>query len=464
MHHPITGFEHLHLHTEYSVLDGYGKVEEYAARVPQINQRFLCISDHGAMGAVPRQIQACEKNGIQPLFGCEIYLNPEQPEVKPGESMSDYTKGMDPDDRKRLSKSRHLLLIAHNEIGYSNLVQLSSWAWTRGFYYKPRINHDILMQHKEGLTVCSGCYNCEIGQAFEDEGEDAAMQMIEKYMAMFDEHFYLELMLLDFKKQRPYNAFLLKAHDKYGIPLVLTNDCHYCREEDSEMQRYMLMIQTGKTIQDIQRIIAENQMVDLFELQDQNLWLKSEEEINQKWEDDYSDIFDYDLFKQAKANTVVIAEHAAGVELDRSIKLPRIDEDERKLFDAVWSGFKKRGLPRTRGYARRINEEYELICQKGFASYFLIQKAMTDEARRMCPKLLGYGDGSEAVGPGRGSAVGALTCYCLGITDVNPISHDLLFSRFLSPARGGKSMKLRFGVDPIKENVENDDDCPFDAD
>jgi DNA polymerase III subunit alpha len=460
MKHPITGFEHLHLHTMFSVLDGYGKVEEYAERLPKVNQKFFCISDHGAMGAVPRQIQSCEEKSLSPLFACEIYLNPKQPEVKYGESMSDYTKDMDPDERKKLAKSYHLLLIAHNEVGYSNLVQLSSWGWTRGFYYKPRINHEILMKHKEGLTVCSGCYNCEIGQAFEHDGEDAAMQMIEKYMAMFGEHFYLEIMLLDFKKQKPYDAFLIKAHEKYGIPLVITNDTHYCQKEDSEMQRYMLMIQTGKTVQDIQRIVAENQMADLFELQDQNLWLKSEEEINEKWEQDYSDIIDYEIFKQAKQNTVAIAEHASGVELDRSIKLPRIEDDEEKLRTESIKGFNRRNLPKTKKYQNRFNEEYNLICEKGFASYFLIQKAMVDEARRITPSLLGYGDGSEAVGPGRGSAAGSLICYCLGITDVNPITHDLLFSRFLSPSRGGKSMRLRFGIDPIQEKVQND--CPFD--
>jgi DNA polymerase-3 subunit alpha len=447
-HHPIIGFEHLHLHSDFSVLDGYGKVEEYASYAPKINQQFLCISDHGALGSVPRQIQACEENGISPIFACELYLNPEQPETKEGESTTDYTKDMDPEIRKRLKKSFHLLAIAYNDVGYSNLVQLCSWGWTRGFYYKPRVNHEQLLKHKEGLIIGSGCYNGEIGQAFDNYGEEAAMQMVEKYMAMFGENFYLELMLLDFNKQHPFDAFLLKCHDKYGIPLIVTNDCHYCRREDSEMQRYTLMIQTGKNVQDIQRIIAQNEMADLFELQDQNLWMKSEEEINQKWESDYSDIFDYELFKQAKANTVVIAEKAKGVQFDRSIKLPNFPDEGNHLAEAVFAGMKKRHLSGSQ-YQKRLMEELELINEKGFASYFLIQQAMTNEARRKSPELLGYGDGSEAVGPGRGSAVGALTCYCLGITDVDPIEHDLLFSRFLSPARGGKSMKLRFSIDPV---------------
>lgn len=381
-----------------------------------------------------------------------------QPEVKPGEEMSNYTQDLSPEERKRMRKSYHLLAIAYNSVGYKNLVKLSSWAWTRGFYGRPRVNHEQLIKHKEGLIFTSCCYNSEVGQAFDRGGEEEGFAMVEKYHSMFGENFYLELMILDFKKQKPYDAFIIKAHHKYGIPLVLTNDCHYCLQEDSHMQRLMLMVQTQKTIQDIQKILSDDATADLFELQDQNLWMKSEDELNQKWEKDYSDTIDLELFKQAKRNTVAICERAKGVELDRGSKLPEIPNDKEALKDAILQGFQRRHLPMTKEYEDRWKEEYNLICQKGFASYFLIQKAMTDQARKICPELLGWGDGSEAVGPGRGSAVGALTCYCLGITDVDPIKHDLLFSRFLSPARGGKSMKLRFSIDPIKVTA---DDCPF---
>ena len=272
---------------------------------------------------------------------------------------------------------------------------------------------------------------------------------------MFGEHFYLEMMLLDFDKQKPYNAFLVEAHDKFGIPLVLTNDCHYCKEEDSYMQRIMLMIQTGKTMAEIQEQVAEGRSGELFELQDSNLWMKSEEEINQKWEKNYSDTIDYELFKEAKRNTVRICEKAKGVQLDRSLKLPVIENANEKLKQAVLEGFKQRGLPTEQVYLDRIREELSLICSKEFASYFLIEKMMTDEARRYCAEKYGT-DGSEAVGPGRGSGVGALTNYLLKITDVNPLMHDLLFSRFMSPARGGKSIRLRFSgnYDPPKPKEE----------
>ena len=311
------------------------------------------------------------------------------------------------------------------------------------------MNHEQLLKHREGVIFSTACYNGEIGQAYEAMGEDAAFDVLEKYIKMFGEHFYLEMMLLDFHKQKPYNEFLIKAHERYGVPLIITNDVHYCLENDSYMQRCMLMVQTNKTMADIDRILAENQMADLFELQDTNLWMKSEEELNKKWATMYADSIDYEIFKQAKLNTVAIAEKAKGVKLDRSIKLPKIKDDNQRLKDLMLEGFRRRQLPKNKEYLDRIVEEYELIRKKGFSSYFLIQKMMVDEARRVSPEILGYGDGSQAVGPGRGSCVGSLICYCLGITDVNPIEHDLLFSRFLSPARGGKQMRLRFSSKPI---------------
>ena len=212
------------------------------------------------------------------------------------------------------------------------------------------------------------------------------------------------------------------------------------------------MIQTKKTLADIADMIAkaeaEGESADIFELQDSNLWLKSEQELNQKYENDYADTIDPDFFAEAKANTVRICNQAKGVTLDRSIKLPKFPDADEKLKQAIMEGFTKRGLPKTREYLDRIKEEYSLICQKEFSSYFLIQKMMTDEARRWWGLKTG-GSGDDAVSCGRGSAAGSLIAYCLRITDVNPIKFDLLFSRFLSPARGGKMLKTRFSSDPV---------------
>lgn len=452
MNHPVCGFEHLHNHTCVgSLLDGISLPEECAERVKEIGQKFLCISDHGMLSSVPRQIKSSEKNGLSPIFAIEIYLNPMQPAVKNKEEYTAFVSDLDEEQKKKLKKSYHLTLIAYNEEGYKNLVNLSSWAWINGQGgnpRRPRINYEQLIKHKEGLFALSGCYAGHIGWTFDQEGPDAAMEIIEKYMAMFGDKFYLEIMMLDFAKQKPYDAFLIKAHDKYHIPLVLTNDSHYSRPTDANLQKYMLMVKTGNTIANMEEKLKNDPDADFFELQDTNLWMKSEDELNQMWEAKYSDIIPYELYKEAKSNSVKICEMSKGVELDRSLKLPQIPDADGLFKEAIKKGFVERHLPKTKVYLDRIREEYDLICKKGFSSYFLIQKQMTDEARRMCPTILGWGDGNEAVGPGRGSAVSALTCYCLGITDVDPVKHDLLFSRFLSENRGGKSLKLKFTIDP----------------
>ena len=403
------------------------------------------------LGAVPRQIRACEKvcdkfgkDKVSPIFACEIYVNRLQPQTSSLEEMQRYNKELTPAESMELKASPHLLAIAYNEVGYKNLVRLTSWGWTKGFYRKPRVNYEQLLKHKEGIFFTSCCYNSEVGRAFDASGEDAAMEAIDRYVGMFGrENYFLEVMLLDFDKQKPYNKFIVKAHQEKGLKIILTNDCHYCKQEDSRLQRLTLMVQTNRTVQEIERAIQEDGMRDFFELQDENLWMKSEEELNAKWLSDYSDIIPYEIFCEAKRNTVEICRKAKGVELDRSLKLPTFPDCDERLKDQVIDGFKKRNLPKTREYLDRIKEELGLITRKGFSTYFLIQKMMTDEARRWCRENIG-GDGTQAVGPGRGSACGSLVCYCLGITDVDPVYEGLLFSRFMSEARGGRSINFDF--------------------
>lgn len=450
MRHEVMGFEHLHCHSDFSLLDGFATVAEYAERKPEIDQKFLLISDHGVMGAVPQQIRESDKHGLFPVFGCELYINQMQPRVQTRYESAEFRKNLEVEVlQKKFDKSCHITAIAASNQGYSNLVRITSWAWIHGFYRKPRVNHEILEQHKEGIIFLSGCANSEIAQALFKEGEEAAERMVLKYHSIFGSNFYLEMMLIDYQLQKPYNKFLIKMHEKYGLPLVVSSDCHYCRREHSHNQRLMLMQQNRRTIQEIEAIIASGDAEDLFELQDENLWLKSEAEMDAKWESDYADVIDYELYKQAKANTVKICQQAKGVQLDREIKLPKFPQAEQVLWQEIKKGFLARHCPKTNEYINRIREEYDLICEKGFASYFLIQKEMTDEARRVGPEILGFGDGSEAVGPGRGSACGSLVAYCLRLHDVEPIVHHLRFSRFLSPARGGKQMKIRHTLQPI---------------
>jgi len=450
MHHPETGFEHIHRHTDSSLLDGLAKVHEYAEYSKEVNQKYLAITDHGVMGAVPSQIVQCDKHNLKPIFGIEFYINPLQPKVDSRYESAEFRKKLNEDERKIFDKSNHLLGLAYNFQGYQNLVRMSSWAWIHGFYRKPRINHEILQQHKEGIIFTSTCANSEIAQAFlRNRDDQEGFDMIEKYLAMLGrDHFYLELMMLDFKLQKPYDEFLIRAHNRFGLPLILTQDCHYCRKEHSKFQQLTLIQKNKTTLAEIQALILAGEE-DIFELQDTNLWMKSEPELNEMWETKFHDVIDYELYKQAKANTVKICELAEGVELDRTIKLPELENAPRLLRELVMAGFEERRLPKTKKYLDRIKEEYTLICKKGFASYFLIQKEMTDMARKKSPEILGWGDGTEAVGPGRGSICGSLLAYCLHLHDVESVHHNLLFSRFLSPSRGGKQMKTRFTTDPI---------------
>ena len=448
--HDVTGFENLHRHTDYSLLDGLATVREYAIRSNEINQKYLCITDHGVLGAIPQQISESDKHGLYPIFGCELYINRMQFKASCREESAAFRKQLSEPEQKRFDKSCHLLAIAYNATGYKNLVRLSSWGHIHGYYRRPRINWDILQEHKEGLIVTSTCAISEIATAFFTGGDDAGFSKVEEYKAAFGDKFYLEMMMLDFKDQKPYDAFLIRAHNRYNIPMIMTCDCHYCKREHSYNQRLMLMMQNDRTIHEIEALVASGAADDLFELQDQNQWMKSEEELNEKWESsDYSQIIDYDLFKQAKANTVKICELAKGVEMDRSIKLPQFPNDKNKLWELAQIGFKDRGLPDTKEYRDRLKEEYDLICEKEFASYFLIEKMMVDEAFAVAPKLYGFDDPSVARGPGRGSQCGSLLSYCLDLHDLEPIQHGLSFWRFLSPARGGRQMKLPFTQKPV---------------
>lgn len=428
---PIVGFEHLHLHSDKSLLDGFGKAKEYAEKWKN-HGKFLSISDHGMLAVVPEQIRACSANGLTPVFSSELYVNPLQIEYNDKKEWEHYLKEQSPENQKFLRKSFHLLAIAYNNIGYKNLVTLTSLAQLKGYYYRPRVNHDQLIKYKEGIVFSSCCYMSEIGQAFDKGGEEKAFAMIEKYMAMFGANFRLEIILLDFEKQKPYDSCIIKANDKYGIPIWITNDCHFCEAGHSKFQRLMLMVQTKWTLKEVEQKLQENGDQDFFFMQDKNLYMKTEEELNEKWEADYSHIIPYEIFEKAKLNTVEMCRMAANVTFDYSMKLPEWKDANERFKDEVLKGFKRKELPLTKEYQSRLKEEFELIFEKNFSSYFLILKATVDEARRYSMEMFGT---PNAVGPGRGSDVGSLCCYCLGITTVNPIKHGLLFSRFLSKAR-----------------------------
>ena len=442
------GFEHLHRHCSYSLLDGYGLVDEYAEYSKEVNQKFLCITDHGTMASVPSQIKAAEEHGLTPVFGCEMYMNPLQFEAQSREENAEFRKNLPPDKQKIFDKPMHLLGIAISNEGYKNLVKLTSWGWIHGFYKKPRVSHEMLKKHKEGIIFTSTCGNSEIAWTFFNFGEEAAFEVVKKYKEWFGENFYLELMMLDWKMQTPYNEFLIRAHNKFNIPFIISQDCHYCKKEHSLNQRLTLMVNNKRTLNDIQALIDSGEAEDIFELQDKNLWMKSEDEMDEKWEKDHSESIDYEIYKQAKANTVKICQMAANVQIDRTLKIPSFPNDKVKLMDLIQLGIKERNMPKTTEYMKRIKEEYEVICDKGFASYFLMDRMIVEEAFRVCKEICGFEDSSIARG-GRGSVGGSLIAYLLDLHDLDPVKHDLYFSRFLSRARGGKQMRWKQPEDLI---------------
>lgn len=441
----ICGFEHNHNHGNYSLLDGISSVKDMCERAKQANMRNICITDHASMSVIPSQIRMCEEYGLNHIFGCEFYISPFQEPCPTKESLEQFLKNLDPEQTKQWRKNYHFLGLAFNEVGYKNLVKLNSWSYANGWGGNPRrarINRELLQAHKEGIIWSSCCYMSEIGQSFDKGGESAGEEMLQLYIAMLGkENFVLEIMMLDFEKQKPYDKFIIKMAEKYGMKIMLTQDSHYAQKEDAKQQKYTLMVRGKRTLKDIQTAIDSDPNADFFELQDQNLWMKSEDELNEFWEAKYKDIIPYEIFCSAKRESVNISNKCKNIKLDRSMKLPKIPDADSKLWDLILEGIKKRNIPKTKEYMKRILEEYDLIVRKEFSSYFLIQREIINEAKN---KLSQSGlDGANAVGPGRGSVCGSLVCYILQITDVNPIPYKLLWSRFLSESRG-KSIKFKF--------------------
>ncbi len=390
-------FAHLHVHTEYSLLDGSNKIKEYVSQVKALGMDSAAITDHGVMYGVIDFYRACKSEGIRPVLGCEVY-------VAPG-SRFDREKNAG-DDRYY-----HLILLAENNTGYSNLMKIVSRSFTEGYYYKPRVDLDLLREFHEGIICTSACLAGEVARNIVRGNMAEAEQAALRYRDIFgDENFFLELQDHGYKDQQTVNAALLNMHEKYGIPLVATNDVHYTYKEDAEPHDILLCIQTGKKLSD------ENRM----RYTGGQFYLKSEAEMRA--------LFPY--AREALENTEKIARRC-NVEIEFGVtRLPRFDVPEgydswtylNKLCD---DGMAER-YPEDDGTLRdRLDFELNTIRQMGYVDYFLIVWDYINYAR----------ENGIMVGPGRGSAAGSIVSYCLRITDIDPIRYNLLFERFLNPER-----------------------------
>ena len=390
-------FTHLHLHTEYSLLDGACRIEKLVERVKELGQTAVAITDHGVMYGAVDVYRACKGAGIKPVIGCEVYVAPR--------TRFDRVHELD-------ASARHLVLLCRNEEGYRNLSYMVSMAFTEGFYIKPRIDMDLLRAHCGGLIALSACLGGEIPRRLRaGDYQGAKAHALEMRELFGEDGYYLEIQDHHLPEQQAVNAGILRLSGETGIPLVATNDCHYLTREDAAMQDVLMCVQTGKLVEDTERMRFETQ----------EFFVKSEEEMRALFPN----------CPQAIDNTRKIVElcdvdfHFGTYHLPE-FKLPRGETDGDAYFEKLcWQGFALRYPNGGEELKDRLRMEMGVIRQMGFVDYFLI---VSD--------FIGYAkENGIPVGPGRGSGAGSMVAYCLRITDVDPIKYGLIFERFLNPER-----------------------------
>jgi len=392
-----SSFVHLHLHSQYSLLDGAIRFEDLFERARRLNMDSLALTDHGNMFGAIEFYQKAIQRGIKPILGCEIYVAPNsRHEKKPGGD-----------------KPYHLTLLAKNRAGYHHLAKLVSLAHLEGFYYKPRVDKELLYQYREGLFALSGCMKGEIALSILNRDMTGALDTARQYREIFGERFFLEIQNNEVEGQEQINEGMAEIGGELGIPLVATNDCHYLRREDARAHDVLLCIQTGKTLADSQRMRFSS---DEF-------YFKSAQEMESL----------FPRYPEALENTLRIADEC-NLELRfGEYKFPKFSAPEGKPLDVYLDELSRKGLldrlahipePHDK-YRTRLEKELEIIRSMGFAGYFLIVADFINFAK----------GGGIPVGPGRGSAAGSLVAFALRITDIDPIRYGLLFERFLNPER-----------------------------
>lgn len=392
----MAGFVHLHVHTNFSLLDGACDIGRLAGRAKKLGMDAMAITDHGVMYGVIDFYKTMKAAGIKPIIGCEVYVA--------RRTIKDRQPGID-------DEQYHLVLLAENQTGYRNLVKLVSKGFIEGYYYKPRVDKELLREHSEGLIALSACVAGEIPQyILKGEYEKARRAALEFNDIFGEGNFYLEIQDHGLKEQKLVNPELVNLSRETGIPLVATNDVHYILKSDADFHDAMLCIQTGKTVKDEDRLKFDTS----------EFYLKSEEEMRR--------LFPH--LAEACDNTVRIAERC-NVELEfGKVHLPRFEvpagfTEDSYLEKLCYEGLRKRYTEITPEIKNRLDYELEVIKKMGYSSYFLIVWDFVNFARK----------NGIMVGPGRGSAAGSLVAYCLYITNIDPLKYNLLFERFLNPER-----------------------------
>jgi len=403
----ISDFVHLHVHTEYSLLDGAIRIDPLLKRTADFGMDTVAITDHGTMFGVLEFYEKANAAGIKPIVGCEFYVAPRR--------LSDKT----PQDNKGLT---HLIILAQNREGYRNLCRMATIAQLEGFYYRPRIDKDVLRQHSQGLIGLSACLHGEIPRLIKNGSQDQADEAARAFVKIFgDENFFLEVQSNGIEMQEGVNRALLDMSKRLSIPLVATNDCHYLDSEDVRAHDVLLCIQTGKTVHDTERL----------KFSTDQLYFKSKDEMRAAFKN----------YAGALKNTVDIAGRC-NLEFDfNGYHFPNFETSTEQTVDELFAESVRKGFAEIlqhvkaknpdidqKLYSDRIENEISVINAMGFAGYFLIVADFIQYAKA----------NNIPVGPGRGSAAGSLVAYSLGITDLDPIENGLIFERFLNPDR--KSM------------------------
>ena len=392
-------FCHLHCHTQYSLLDGAAGIDTMMQRAKEKDIPAMAITDHGNLYGVPEFYTTAKKHGVQPIVGCEFYVAP--------------SGHRDKSDRTRY----HQVLLAKNEAGYRNLIKLSSRSYTEGFYYKPRIDMEMMREHHEGLIATTCCLQGWVLQTILKRGEEEARKVFEAFLDVFQDDYYIEIQNHDIEDQHTCNEVLLRWSKEYDVDVIATNDVHYVDERDAEAQDILLCLQTGKDYKDPNRMRFSN---DQFYLKDAGEMTEALTGIPESFQ------------KEALVNTADVAakcefELQMGDLLMPHYPIPDGFEGmDDYLRHLTFERAKERyGEPLSEEVVNRLDHELGIIREMGYSGYFLIVQDFTQAAR----------DLDVRVGPGRGSAAGSAVSYCLGITNVEPLQYDLLFERFLNPER-----------------------------
>ncbi len=410
----MSSFVHLHVHTQYSLLDGAIRIRDLVNTARSLNMPAVCMTDHGNLFGALEFYESARKAGIRPIIGCEVYM-------APGSRLDRSLKGEGGSSGGE-DRSYHLVLLAENEVGYRNLMKLVSAAYLEGFYYKPRIDRQILREHSEGLIGLSACLKGEVASRLLRDEWDAARTTARDYLEIFGEgSFFLELQANGLPEQASVNEKLIRLGRELDLPLVATNDCHYLKKSDARAHEVLLCIQTGKTIQDEKRM----------KFHTDQLYFKSPEEMERE----------FSHVRDALDNTVAIAERCQ-LKLDLgSYHFPVFPLQEGESIEDCFEKQVQQGMERRlrqirkrrpdfsredeKEYGERLRYEMDVIKKMGFPAYFLIVSDFINFAK----------DSGIPVGPGRGSAAGSLVAYVLNITDLDPIEHGLIFERFLNLER-----------------------------